>query len=163
MSETVPIGFARHDHANCVARRLGEVERSCAATGLRLTPIRRRVLELLLAEHRALGAYTIIERLVAGGQSVQPPTVYRALDFLVAHGFAHRVERLNAFVACTRPGTAHAPALLVCRACQGVAEGDGAAESGLLDQAARAAGFHMAGAVIEAEGLCPACAAASGR
>jgi len=161
MHETAPIGFARHDHASCVAHRLSEVERACAASGLRLTPIRRRVLELLLAHHRALGAYAILERLAADGQGVQPPTVYRALDFLLAHGFVHRVERLNAYVACTRPGTRHAPALLVCRACQGVAEADGAAESGLLDSAARAAGFEMAGAVIEAEGLCPDCAGAA--
>ena len=152
-------GFAPHDHAACRADALAESERRAAQEGLRLTPARRRVLEILLESHRALGAYEVLERL-GGARPAQPPTAYRALDFLVAHGFAHRVESLNAFVACAHPGAAHAPALLICRDCRTVAESATEAGSGRLADAARAAGFTIESAVLEAEGLCPDCAGA---
>ena len=74
------------------------------------TPVRRRALEILLKEHRALGAYEVLDGLREPGFGSQPPVAYRALEFLVTHGFAHRVERLNAFIACAHPGKAHAPA-----------------------------------------------------
>ena len=90
--------------------------------GVRLTPVRRRVLEILLEEHRALGAYDVLQRLAAEGFGNQPPVAYRALDFLVEQGLAHRIRRLNAFTACMHPGEAHAPAFLICRACDAVAE-----------------------------------------
>jgi hypothetical protein len=60
------------------------------------------------AEHRALGAYAVLDQLREAGFGSQPPVAYRALDFLVAHGFAHKIERLNAFVACAHPGESHA-------------------------------------------------------
>ena len=150
-------GFAPHDHADCTRAALSEAERRAADDGLRLTPVRRHVLEILLESHRALGAYEVLERF-GDGRRTQPPAAYRALDFLVAHGFAHRVESLNAFVACAHPGAAHAPALLVCRDCRSVAESATEAGSGRLAEAARATGFTIETAVLEAEGLCPACA-----
>jgi Fur family zinc uptake transcriptional regulator len=85
----------------------GGRDRRCAAEGLRLTPVRRKALELLLKEHRALGAYAILDRLRAAGFGSQPPVAYRALDFLTQHGFAHKIERLNAFIACAHPGESH--------------------------------------------------------
>ena len=103
-------GFERHDHAGCIAEGLAAAERTCAERGLQLTPVRRRVLEYLLGEHRALGAYEILERLRTEGLGKQPPVAYRALDFLVTHGFAHRIEKLNAFIACGLPGEPHQPA-----------------------------------------------------
>lgn len=151
------IGFESHDHRACVAGSLAKAEARCAAANLRLTPIRRRVLELLLAEHRALGAYDILGHLVAEGLGAQPPVAYRALDFLVKAGFAHRIEALNAYIACAHLGADHTPAFLICRNCQSVAESDTALTQGRLGDAARAAGFRIERAVVEAEGLCPAC------
>ena len=81
----------------------------------------------------------------------------RALDFLTSHGFAHKIERLNAFIACAHMGDNHAPAFLICRACSAVAETYADPMQGDLGRAARAAGFHIERAVIEAEGLCPGC------
>ena len=150
-------GFAPHDHAACVAEALAVAEARCGAEGLRLTPVRRATLAILLAEHRALGAYAILDRLSAGGFGSQPPVAYRALDFLVANGLAHRIERLNAFVACDRPGVAHAPAFMICTRCEAVAEAPAAPGRGALDDAARRAGFRIERAVLEAEGVCPAC------
>jgi Fur family transcriptional regulator, zinc uptake regulator len=115
------------------------------------------VLELLLAEHRALGAYDILGHLAAEGLGTQPPVAYRALDFLVKAGCAHRIEALNAYIACAHLGQDHTPAFLICRSCQSVAESDTTLTQGRLGKAARAAGFQIEHAVVEAQGLCPAC------
>jgi Fur family zinc uptake transcriptional regulator len=153
-------GFLGHDHSACIAQALATVEARCAAQALRFTDIRRQVLELLLTEHKALGAYDLLERLAEAGHRRQPPAVYRALAFLTEHGFAHKVERLNAYVACAHPGAVHAPMFLICKGCRKVAEAL-APEEGVLGGAARAAGFAVENAAIEAEGTCPACLSAA--
>ena len=150
-----PPGFEKHDHAHCVATGLAAAEGVCRANKVQFTPIRRRVLEILLERHKALGAYDILETLRAEGHAAQPPVAYRALDFLVKQGLVHRIEKLNAFVACALPGEAHNAAFLICRKCDAVAETEGATSA--LDAAAADAGFALEDAVIEAEGLCPTC------
>jgi len=153
------IGFAPHDHAACISGALDAAVAVCARDKLQLTPVRRRVLEILLRAHKAQGAYDILARLSAEGLGSQPPAVYRALDFLTTHGLAHRVEKLNAFVACTRPGPDHLPAFLICRSCQSVAEDPmtkGTCPPG-LSQSMRETGFQLEDVVLEAVGLCPEC------
>ncbi len=158
-TETEPsLGFQHHDHRACVDHALGAVEARCAEEGLRFTPVRRKVLELLLKEHKAMGAYAILDELREAGFGSQPPVAYRALDFLVDNGFVHKIERLNAFVACAHPGESHAPAFMICRVCDAVAEAHSAPAKGALGAAARAAGFQIERTVVEAEGVCPACA-----
>lgn len=152
------IGFDRHDHDHCVSEALRAAEDCCQETGLRFTPVRRRVLEFLLSEHRARGAYEILDVLASEGLGSQPPVAYRALDFLVTHGLAHRVERLNAYAACAHLGKSHAPAFLICRACQLVAEIDGETLSAALESEARGTGFSIERIAIELLGLCPDCA-----
>ena len=159
-SETA-VGFEPHDHASCVGDALAAAEARCAAEGLRLTPVRRKVLEILLQEHKALGAYAILDRLRDAGFGSQPPVAYRALDFLSEHGFVHKVERLNAFVACMHPGASHTPAFMICRKCDAVAEAQSTPSKGALGAAAKAAGFQIERTVVEAEGVCPACAEAT--
>ena len=151
------LGFEKHDHTACVDTALAAAERRCADEGLRLTPVRRKVLELLLQQHRALGAYAILDELREAGFGSQPPVAYRALDFLTAHGFAHKIERLNAFVACAHPGDNHSPAFMICRVCDAVAEAHSTPAKGALGAAAKAAGFRIERTVVEAEGICPAC------
>ena len=153
-----PIGFEEHDHKACVSQALSAAEARCAAEALRLTPVRRKVLELLLREHRALGAYAILDLLREAGFGSQPPVAYRALDFLAENGFVHKIERLNAFVACTHPEERHSPAFMICRLCDAVAEAQSSSAKGGLGAAAQAAGFHIEKTVVEAEGVCPACA-----
>ena len=152
--------FTRHDHDACRSRALDAAEAACAEKGRKLTPVRRRVLEILLENHAAMGAYDVLARLDAEGLGSQPPVAYRALGFLVEEGFAHRIERLNAFVACAHPGAAHDPAFLICRGCGGVAEAE--AQGAGLARSAAASGFEVERTVIEAEGLCPGCAAEDG-
>jgi Fur family zinc uptake transcriptional regulator len=149
--------FAAHDHAHCASDALSRAEALVAAAGARLTPVRRRVLEILLEDHRALGAYDVLGRLAAEGFGNQPPVAYRALEFLVEHGLAHRIQRLNAFTACTHAGEAHAPAFLICRVCSTVAEADAGAARAALEAGAAKVGFIVERSIIEAVGRCPAC------
>ena len=152
-----PVGFEKHDHHACIADAVAATEATCHAQGLKLTAQRRRVLEILLDEHKAMGAYDILEVLRRDGLAAQPPVAYRALDFLVEHGFAHKVERLNAFIACAHPGQNHAPAFLICRLCKGVAETPSSTPRSALCDIAQAAGFEVEATVVEAVGLCPSC------
>lgn len=156
------MGFQKHDHDRCVAKALAAAETRCAAGGLRFTPVRRKVMELLLQEHRALGAYAILDMLREAGFGSQPPVAYRALDFLTEHGFAHKIERLNAFIACSHPGESHSPAFMICRLCDTVAETQSAPSKGALGDAAKAAGFHIERTVVEAEGVCTNCTGKAG-
>ena len=156
-SDPQTLAFAQHDHGACAADALDYARGVCAQQGLRLTPVRERVLQLLLESHSALGAYDLLEKLKADGLGSQPPVAYRALEFLVAHGFAHKIERLNAFVACSRTHAGQSPAFMICRLCHQVAEAHATPASGKLGRAAKSIGFKIEKTVIEAEGLCPTC------
>ncbi|MEM9349032.1 MAG: transcriptional repressor [Pseudomonadota bacterium] len=149
--------FEHHDHELCVADALAAAENHCANGGVQFTPVRRRVLEILLEEHRALGAYDVLDRLKEDGLGSQPPAAYRALDFLVKNGLAHRIERLNAFVACTHGPTDHVPAFLICETCNAVAETVSQTALGALDESASKAGFEISQVVVEARGICAPC------
>lgn len=149
--------FHPHDHAHCTGDVLAHAEALAAEKRLRLTPVRQRTLEILLESHHALGAYDVLQRLAAEGFGNQPPVAYRALEFLVEQGMAHRIRRLNAFTACMNPGTIHAPAFLICRTCNAVAEAPAAPVRAALDAVAAALGFAIERSNLEAVGLCPAC------
>ncbi len=154
-----PAAFAEHDHHDCKGAALAQAERMAREAGLRLTPVRRRVLEILLEEHRALGAYEVLERLAAEGFGRQPPVAYRALDFLVENGLAHRIRRLNAFAACMRPGCDRAPVFLICAGCGALAELPAPSAAAAVRAAAGEAGFALERLNMEALGTCPACRA----
>jgi len=153
------LAFHAHDHAHCSGAVLARAEAHVAARGARLTPVRRRALEILLEAHRAVGAYEVLDRLAQSGFGSQPPVAYRALDFLVDHGLAHRIRRLNAFAACMHPGETHDAAFLICRSCDMVAEAPAGPVRRELDAAAAVLGFAVERSNIEALGLCPACRA----
>lgn len=151
------LGFQAHDHSSCISDCVASADTHCKAQGLQLTPVRRRVLEILLQQHQSLGAYEILDHLREEGLGSQPPVAYRALDFLVKHGFAHKIERLNAFIACSHPGESHAPVFMICRQCNAVAEIHTDLSQGQLGQLAQDAGFAIERTVVEVEGLCPKC------
>lgn len=151
-----------HDHATCVAEALAAAEERCARAGARLTETRRRVLELIWAAGQPVGAYEILERLAESRGRVAPPTVYRALDFLIAQGLVHRIERQNAYVGCVRPGACRAGQFLICRRCGAVAELDGRAIEQALAEEAAALGFRIEERTVEVSGLCPVCVAGHG-
>lgn len=150
-----PLGFAAHDHNSCVKSALKAALDACATRGVQMTPVRKRALEILLENHTAMGAYDVLARLDAEGLGSKPPVAYRALSFLVEQGFVHRIERLNAFIACAHPGDKHDPAFMICRTCGTVAEAQ--ISSATLGASAAKSGFQIEQTVIEAQGLCPAC------
>lgn len=157
--ETAALAFARHDHGDCAGGILARADALAEKRGIRLTPVRRRALEILLEAHRAMGAYEVLERLAADGFGHQPPVAYRALDFLVENGLAHRIRRLNAFAACLHPGRDHSAAFLICRGCDAVAEIPADRLQTFLQTGAEASGFQVERATIEALGLCAHCRA----
>ena len=156
-ASTKPRAFARHDHGACATSALDSARRACIAGDLKLTPVREKVLNILLESHAALGAYDILEKLSLEGFRSQPPVAYRALDFLVEHGFVHKIERLNAFIACTHSGEGHSPAFMICKRCNQLAEAMSVPISITLGKAAKAIGFSIDKTVLEAEGMCPRC------
>ncbi len=146
-----------HDHHACVASALSAAEAECRRRGARLTDIRRRVLELVWTSHAPVGAYALLDGLRGEGRAAAPPTVYRALDFLLAHGLIHRIETLNAFIGCRHPGVPHVGLFLMCRRCGTVAElNDGAIERA-VERGAERLGFRVLTLTVEAAGLCPTC------
>lgn len=149
--------FAKHDHTKCVAQGLKTASSLCDARRARMTPIRRRVLEILLAEHKAMGAYDVLERLRRDGLADKPPVAYRALNFLVDQGLVHRVEKLNAYVACDNPQAQHQPMFLICDTCQHVAERQNNLVEDLGTVIDAESGFQVQKMVFEAQGLCPSC------
>ena len=138
-----------------LARELADAERRCALAEQRLTAPRRRVLELLLAAGRPVKAYDLMAGYADDGPA-KPPTVYRALSFLEKQGLVHRIESLNAFVACRHGEGGHSAAFLICDCCGATQEFQpGAARD--VARAAEAAGYALTAVTIEAHGLCADC------
>jgi Fur family zinc uptake transcriptional regulator len=148
----------RHD-ARERAAQITSAEQRCIAAGESLTPLRRRVLELLLSQHGPAKAYDLLPLLDAD-KHAKPPTIYRALDFLVRMGLAHRIESLNAFVACDIGACARSTIFLICEKCGAAEEFDAGHALIDLSEAAKRDGFSIRRTMIEASGLCSACQAA---
>ncbi|MBT3306941.1 MAG: transcriptional repressor [Alphaproteobacteria bacterium] len=160
MAQTAPtVAFLEdgHNHSQCLDAALDRAAAVCADKGVRLTSLRRRVLELVWGGHRPLGAYDILASLKAERLGAAPPTVYRALDFLRQQGLVHRIESLNAYVGCPDPDTPHGGQFLICRVCGLAAEMNDDSVDQAIRKSAFAAGFQVGRKVIEIEGLCPHC------
>lgn len=137
---------------------LAEAEDLVAAKGQKLTPIRRKVLHLLLESEEPAKAYDLLANLDGEG-AAKPPTVYRALDFLQEMGLAHKIESLNAYVACGHANHEHSAVFLICQACGAAEELHATETSEALSKETSSAGFVIQNAVIEARGTCRKCAA----
>lgn len=153
-------GTSRHDHRRCVAEALDKAAALCASRGARLTELRRQVLELVWRSHEPVGAYAVLEQLQRDRGGAAPPTVYRALDFLLAQGLIHRLESLNAFIGCPIPERRHNSQFLICTECGGVAEIDDARIDAAIARSAERQGFSVEHLTVELQGRCPACNAA---
>src|SRR3954470_21838017 len=150
-----------HDHEHCVSIALAAAETVCADAAERLTPLRRRVLELVWTSHRPIGAYAILDQLKEGGRSAAPPTVYRALEFLLERGLIHRIESLNAFAGCAHPGESHLVQFLICRTCGMTAELDDRRLGEAIGRSAADHGFNIQSRVVELSGICSGCQASA--
>ena len=144
---------------------LDRAAEQCAARGAQLTPLRRQVLRLVLTAEQPMGAYALLDKLRDERGVAAPPTVYRALDFLLEQGLIHKLERLNAFLPCVGAGHAHAHAghdhqhqFLICRKCGTTVELTDHAVTHELEAASARAGFKPERMTVEVEGLCARCA-----
>lgn len=155
--QTLQFPPPHHDHDDCVASAIANAERVCRERGLRLTGLRRRVLELVWNSHKPAGAYEILDRLNREGKRAAPPTVYRALEFLMGAELVHRLDSLNAFVGCPDPGRSHTGQFLICRRCRYVAELDDAEIDTLVERKAARLGFTAVRQMVEIEGTCRNC------
>lgn len=155
--QATPANEPGHNHEACIDRALQNARRICHERGLRLTRQRRRVLELVWNSHRPVGAYDILDRLNRDGGNTAPPTVYRALEFLIGADLVHRLDSLNAYIGCPDPGSPHSGQFLICRACRSVAELDDRHINELVDRTASAHGFTAIDKTLEIRGLCRAC------
>ena len=147
-----------HDHDRCAADAILHAEQVCEGRARKFTPIRRQVLQALLASHRPLGAYEVIDELAKSMPRPAPITVYRALDFLMENGLVHRIESRNAFLACAHDHDAAAMvAFLICERCGSVGEIPASPVAQSLNDAARATGFAPKLSVVEITGTCAHC------
>ncbi|KFN48612.1 transcriptional repressor [Arenimonas composti] len=147
-------------HVHGAGAYLQAVERACAERGVRLTPLRAQVLGLIAAAGKPVKAYDLLDRMKDENGSSAPPTVYRALDFLLEQGFIHRLASINAFVGCHHPDVRHSVPFLICDRCANAVELEDEAIPAMLDREARALGFSPRAQTLEVHGLCAACAAA---
>ena len=157
MNRTEGFPKSGHDHATCIEEALECAFEICERRQVRLTPLRRRVLEAVWSGHKPVGAYDILSMLADERGRAAQPTVYRALEFLLENGLIHRIESLNAFVGCTKPGQNHAWQLLICRMCGRVAEISDDELEHAVNGAATRAGFTLQRRTVELAGLCSAC------
>jgi Fur family zinc uptake transcriptional regulator len=156
-SSAAPFSAGDHDHGACIAVAVRNAQRICARRGVRLTRLRQRVLELVWSSHAPVGAYDLLRQLSRERDGVAPPTVYRALDFLLAQGLVHRIESRNAFVGCADPAESHAGQFLICRDCGSAAEMHDRRVNRAINRGAAELGFFVESKTIELSGICPAC------
>lgn len=130
----------------------------CESAGLRLTPVRQRVLEMIWDSHKPATAYELLGRLRDEKANAEPPTVYRALEFLLANNLVHRIESLNAFIGCDQPRERHVSQFMICDRCERVAElADTSSLDAAVSELARNLDFDVRDQTVEITGLCKAC------
>ena len=157
---TTPLSAKPHDHDRCIEDAITAAEQICVRKGVRLTDLRRRVLELIWQSHKPVTAYDLLDRLKKDKRNAAPPTVYRALDFLRENGLVHRLHSLNAFLGCNHPEDVHRGGFLICTNCHAVTE---ICDSALLRDAivaeATSRDFQITGTMVEIMGRCSSCRA----
>lgn len=147
-----------HHHVDDATGMVAEVAAICDERGLRLTELRARVLTLIAEEGRPIKAYDLLERLRTLQEgAVAPPTVYRALDFLLQSGFIHKLESINAFVGCHHPRIQHSVPFLICDQCHDAIELEDEEIPQLLRSRAEALGFQPVAQTLEVHGRCARC------
>jgi Fur family zinc uptake transcriptional regulator len=148
-----------HHHVHNARAYVEAVKQLCVQKGLRLTPIREQVLSLIAEHQKPIKAYDLLEKMRSEVGANAPPTVYRALDFLLEHGFIHKLASINAFVACHHPSIEHSVPFLICDGCQSALELEDESIAENLISKAKALGFKPRAQVLEVHGLCQACVA----
>jgi Fur family zinc uptake transcriptional regulator len=146
-----------HHHRHDARGFVRAVELASRERGLRLTPLRREVLELLADADKPVKAYDLLDQLRSRHANAAPPTVYRALDFLLEHGFIHKLESINAYVSCHHPAEAHQVPFLICDVCATAVEVCDERVADLIEAQAKTLGFRAQAQTLEVHGVCKDC------
>ncbi|MDO8838671.1 MAG: Fur family transcriptional regulator [Parvibaculum sp.] len=146
-----------HNHRACIDDALATARELCATRGVQLTPLREKVLHIVWRSHKPMGAYEVLDELARSHKAARPPTVYRALDFLMAEGLIHKIESLNAYLGCIEAGAPHSGQFLICQKCGATEEIVDPKLETALEAAARRAHFQPVRKVVEISGLCARC------
>lgn len=147
-----------HDHDRCINAALTRAKSLCQEKSVKLTATRESVLTILWQSHRPLGAYQIqdqLSKLLA--KPIAPPTVYRAIEFLLDLSLIHRLPSLNAYIGCPFPSSQHSNLFMICNDCGSVAEMADAVLNEVLQTASNKANFGLQSQSIELFGQCPQC------
>ena len=147
----------RHNHRGCINHALQTAEQVCLKKDIRLTTIRKRVLELICANHKAIGAYELLDLFRQQDPKAKPVTIYRALDFLMEAGLVHKIESLNAFIACLQAETQHKSAILICDQCKNAYEINATSVYESLFALSETVQFEPQNLTLELHGLCANC------
>lgn len=146
-----------HSHIDCISSAIQEAETLCKTRETRLTPIRRKILELVWQSHSPSKAYDILSRFRHEIPSAEPPTIYRALDFLLKERFIHKIEHLNAYIGCMHPQSSDSCFFLICKNCHHIQELSKPALSDTIAQTLNEHFFSVQHVSLEIQGLCKAC------
>ena len=152
-----PFQKPNHVHRKCVDSAKKRFERITSASGKPLGVHVYEVFEILLRQHRSFGAYEIAEFLAKEGIKLRAIQIYRALDALIELGNVHRIESKNAYIACHGGDDCEHPQLLICEACDQVAEINSEPIENSILETAKASGFVLQSRQVELLGLCPSC------
>jgi Fur family zinc uptake transcriptional regulator len=150
-----------HHHHHDASAFVREVTAACELRGLRLTEIRQQVLDLIASAGKPVKAYDLLDRLKEDRSNAAPPTVYRALDFLLENGFIHKLESINAYVSCHHPNVVHHVPFLICDVCLSATEICDERVAKLLNEQAKALGFRSRAQTLEVHGVCKQCGVGS--
>jgi Fur family zinc uptake transcriptional regulator len=149
-----------HNHQQCIDTALASAKQLCIKKSVNLTPAREQVLTIILQSHQPSGAYSILDTLAEAaepGAKPAPPTVYRALEFLLDQQLIHRITSLNAYIACCRPARSHQGHFLICQVCRQVLELNGVTVSEAINTSAKELGFAVDCEGVEVFGICAHC------
>lgn len=146
-----------HNHAQCIDKALSAAEKICLEKKLRLTPLRKRILELIWSNHKSIGAYELLDVFKQEDPNAKPVTIYRALDFLLSAGLIHKVESINAFVGCLRPETTHHSVILICDSCHNTYEVEAQKIYQQIIEASKLIDFSPSQLTLELHGCCSNC------
>ncbi|MBL0319153.1 MAG: transcriptional repressor [Alphaproteobacteria bacterium] len=148
---------SHHNHKQCISQALHQADRLCHQHGQKLTPIRKKILELVWQSHKPIKAYDLLAMLDKDDGASAPPTVYRALDFLLDQRLVHKIESLNSFVGCPHPGDEHQCQFFVCNTCHNVTEMCHDELSQVITASCQKNGYRVESMILEIHGQCPEC------
>lgn len=149
--------MSAHNHEHCIHKALTSAEKICQEKKLRLTPMRKRILELIWTNHKTIGAYELLDVFKQEDPNAKPVTIYRALDFLLSAGLIHKVESINAFVGCLQPETVHHSVILICDSCHNAYEVEAQQVYRKIIEVSESIDFKPSQLTLELHGSCKNC------